>query len=112
MALVQVINLGLRFALELCLLAAFGYWGFQLERGWLVRIVVGIGVPLLVAVVWGMFIAPKALNLLAEPGRFLLELLLFALGAGVLWLAGRTSLGAALLITFLINRALMGLWGQ
>lgn len=42
----------------------------------------------------------------------MLELLLFALGAGVLWLAERPSLGAALLITFLINRGLMGLWGQ
>ncbi|MFO7684309.1 MAG: YrdB family protein [Chloroflexota bacterium] len=112
MALLQTINLGVRFALELCLLAAFGYWGFQLERGWLVRIVAGIGLPLLVAVVWGMFIAPKAPYLLAEPGRFLLELLLFASGAGMLWLAERPFLGAALLIIFLINRGLMGLWGQ
>ena len=60
MAVVQAINLGLRFVLELCLLAALGYWGFQLEQSWPVRILMGIGAPLLAAVLWGTFVAPKA----------------------------------------------------
>jgi len=91
-AMVQTINLGLRFVLELCLLAALGYWGFQLEQGWLLQIMVGIGSPLLVAVIWGMFVAPKAAHLLSDPWRFGLGILLFAWGAGALWLAERPSL--------------------
>lgn len=107
MAVLQTINLGLRFVLELCLLAALGYWGFQLDRSWLIRIVAGLGAPLLAATIWGMFIAPKAANLLADPWRFALEIVLFALGAGALYLAERPSLAAALFIIFLINRVLM-----
>ena len=50
-AMGRVINLGLRFVLELCLLAALGYWGLQLEQSWLVRIMMAIGMPLLAAVI-------------------------------------------------------------
>lgn len=94
------------------MLAALGYWGFQLDHGLLLRIVAGVGAPLLAAVVWGMLVAPKAANQLADPARFFVELALFALGAGALWLAERPSLGAALLIIYLINRGLLGLSGQ
>mgnify|MGYP002622619668 CR=1 FL=1 len=112
MAILQVINLGLRFVLELCMLVALGYWGFQLDQGWLLRIVAGLGAPLLAAAVWGLLVAPKAANQLADPARFGVELMLFALGAGALWLAQRPSLGAALLILYLINRRLLGLLGH
>ncbi len=111
MAILHAINLGLRFVLELCLLAALGYWGFQLDQSLLLRIVAGVGAPLLAATVWGMFVAPKAANQLADPARFGVELTLFALGAGALWLAERPSLGAALLVIYLINRGLLWLSG-
>lgn len=112
MAILLGINLGLRFVLELCLLAALGYWGFQLDQNLLLRIVAGVGAPLAAAVVWGMYVAPKAANQLADPARFGVELVLFALGAGALWLAERPSLGIVLLVAYLINRGLMGLWAQ
>ncbi len=111
MAILHAINLALRFVLELCLLAALGYWGFQLDQSLLLRIVAGVGAPLLAATVWGMFVAPKAANQLADPARFGVELTLFALGAGALWLAERPSLGAALLVIYLINRGLLWLSG-
>jgi len=61
--------------------------------------------------VWGFWVAPKAVNQLADPARFGVELVLFALAAGALWLAGRPSLAAALLIIYLINRGLLWLSG-
>lgn len=97
----------IRFLLELCLLIALGYWGFQLDAGWFTRIVAGLGAPLFAAVLWGLFVAPKAPRLLSEPWRFGLEIILFGLGAGALWLADRPALGAALIIVFLINRLLL-----
>ena len=54
------INLAVRFLLELCVLAAVGYWGFKTSSGWFLKILLGIGAPLLIAVIWGMFGAPKA----------------------------------------------------
>lgn len=47
-------NLGLRFLLEIGALLAFGYWGWHLVDSPL-HIVLGIGVPLLIATAWGIF---------------------------------------------------------
>ena len=102
-----LLNLGIRFVLELCLLAAVGYWGFQLDNAWPIRIVAGIGLPLLVAVIWGTFTSPKAPYLLQEPWRFGLEIVLFGLAAAALLATNHTTLGIILGMTFLINRVLL-----
>ncbi len=91
------------------MLTALGYWGFQLDQSWLLRIVAGLGAPLLAAAVWGMLVAPKATNQLVDPAKFFVERALLSLGAGALWLAERPSLGAALLIAYLLNRAFLRL---
>ena len=54
-------TLALRFLLELCALGALGYWGFKTGGGALAKVGLGLGVPLVAAVVWGTFVAPKAL---------------------------------------------------
>jgi hypothetical protein len=46
--------LAVRFLLELAALVAFGYWGWHSSEGPL-RFVLAIGLPLLLAVVWGVF---------------------------------------------------------
>lgn len=111
MAIFQAVNLGLRFILELCLLAGLGYWGFQLGQSWFIRLAAGLGAPLLAAVVWGTFVAPKAAKLLADPWRFGVEIALFALGTGALYLAERPSLAIILFIVFVVNRVLLTIWG-
>lgn len=112
MASLRIINMTVRFVLELCMLAALAYWGFQLDGGWLVRVAVGIGAPLLTATVWGLLIAPKAKRRLAEPWRFLVELVLFGLAAAALVGVARPSLAIALLVVYLLNRLLVILWGE
>lgn len=108
----RALNLGIRFLLELCALAALGYWGFQLAQPLAIRIMAGIGAPLAAAVVWGVFVAPKATRRLVDPGRFLVELLVFGSAAAALWVASRPWLGAALLGVYLVNRLLVVVWGQ
>lgn len=112
MTVLRSINMTLRFILELCLLAALAYWGFQLEGGWPLRLLVGIGAPLLAATVWGLLVAPKAKRRLADPARFVCELVLFIWGSAALWLAGRPTLAVILLVVYLINRVLVVLWGE
>lgn len=56
----KVINLAVRLLLEICALIAVGYWGFKTGSGWLLKILFGIGAPILIAVLWGMFGAPKS----------------------------------------------------
>jgi hypothetical protein len=53
-------NLTVAFLLELCALAALGYWGFRTASGPAAKAALGIGAPLLAAVLWGLFAAPRA----------------------------------------------------
>src|ERR1700742_4156625 len=51
-------NLAVRFALELCMLAALGYTGFQLGDGIATGTALAVALPLAAAIVWGVAIAP------------------------------------------------------
>jgi hypothetical protein len=95
---------GVRFLLELSLLASVAYWGLQLDRRWPVRIVLGLGAPVAVATVWGRYVAPRSPRLLADPKRFGVELALFGLGSAAWFAAGSPVLGTLLLALFLVNR--------
>lgn len=48
-----VIHLGLRFVLEIILLFSLGYRGFHAGQGVWLSIILGLGLPLLTAVIWG-----------------------------------------------------------
>lgn len=52
------LNLALRFALELVAWFAPGYWGWTQHDG-PARILLGIGLPVLVMAVWGIFRVPN-----------------------------------------------------
>ncbi|QGG57828.1 YrdB family protein [Paenibacillus sp. B01] len=112
MEAIKMINLGVRFFLELALLAALGIWGFQTGFGSLVRWLLGIGAPLLTAVVWGAFLSPKASIPLDWTVKLAMELLLFGLGALALWAASRPTWAVAILVIWAINRILLAVWEQ
>jgi Protein of unknown function (DUF2568) len=78
--LIKGANLALRFVLELCTLGALGYWGFKTGSGALARIGLGIGAPLVAAVVWGTFVAPRAPVQLPGPVSLLLQMLILRSG--------------------------------
>jgi|SRR4051794_38890749 hypothetical protein len=50
----------LAFAAELGSLAALALWGFTLPAGFGLRLLAGLGVPLVAIVLWWLFAAPKA----------------------------------------------------
>jgi hypothetical protein len=112
MVFLQYVNLALRFLLELCALAALGYWGFQTGKGWVMKIGLGIGIPVLIAVIWGMFGSPGASVKLSAPLHLLLELVIFGLPAIALYAAGKHGLAGSFILTVVINRILMYMWGQ
>ena len=80
---VRPANDGLRFLLELCALAALAYWGFHTSSG-AVQWVLGIGAPLAMAVIWGLFMSPKARWRLHDPARLVGEIAIFGAAAGAL----------------------------
>ncbi|MEZ4995328.1 MAG: YrdB family protein [Saprospiraceae bacterium] len=85
------INLALRFLLELSALAAVGVWGWKQSDGWF-RYVLAIGIPLILAGIWGTFAVPddpsrSGAAPVATPGliRLALELGIFAFGTWALY---------------------------
>lgn len=88
------LNLGLRFVLELGALFSVGYRGWTQHQG-LQRILFAIGLPLLLAILWGVFRVPDDPGNapVAVPGAIRLILEIVVLGAGVLALyaAGQTT---------------------
>jgi hypothetical protein len=109
---VKYANLALAFLLELAGLAAFGYWGFVVPDGLVLKLVAGLGLPILAAVVWGLFAAHKASVRLPAPGKLAVQLGWFAAAAVALALAGRVWLGVALFLLYVVNRVLAYLWHQ
>jgi Protein of unknown function (DUF2568) len=110
--LIKSANLVLRFLLELCALVALAYWGFQTGRGLIVKIALGIGVPLLAAVVWATLVAPNAAVRLPGLVPFVFGLVILGLAAVALAAAGHPFLAVIFGAIVLINAALMLLWGQ
>ena len=50
----------LAFFLELCALAALGWWGFTIGDNAAWHVLFGLGAPLVAALLWGMVAAPRA----------------------------------------------------
>lgn len=109
---VKAANLGVRFLLELCALAAFGYWGAEMGGGLLIKIGLGVGAPLLGAVAWGMLAAPRAPVKLPWLARLGFEIVFFGLAVAGLAAAGRPNLAWALGLALVLNAALIVVWGQ
>ena len=92
------INLAIRFLLELSALLTMGVWGWRQSEGWF-RFVLALGIPIIVAVVWGTFAVPNDPSRsgaapIAVPGilRLAIELVVFALAIWALYDLGYTRL--------------------
>jgi hypothetical protein len=105
-------NLAVRFLLELCALAALGYWGVQAGQSTWARVGLGIGAPLVAAVVWGTFISPRAAIPVSLPVRLLLELIVFGAAVVALASAGQRTLAWVLALVVVINEVLLSVWKQ
>ena len=107
-----VINLGLRFVLELCVFAAWAVWGAQLGRGIVARVGLGFGAAILVIVVWGLFVAPKARVPLPLTAWLLLQFAIFAVAVSGLSAAGQPLLALVLALLLAVNSAALFLSGD
>jgi hypothetical protein len=105
------LNLALRFALELCALGLLAYWGVRSGGQPVVRIVLGIGLPVLAAVFWGSFVSPKARFGGSRKRRLLLGLLVFLLAAMAFMNLGHVLLGVLYGTVTILNTALTYAWG-
>jgi hypothetical protein len=104
-------NLAIRFLLELSALAALAVWGFRTGDSLALKILLGIGVPLLAAAAWGTFRVDgdpnKAPVRVPGPLRLLLELAVFGGATAGLYAAGFPTLALIFALVVIINYAFL-----
>lgn len=108
----KIINLGIRFLLEIFALMSLGYLGFQTGKEFLMKLLLGIGIPVLVVFLWGMFGSPSAPKPLSAPLRLVLELTIFFLAGAALYISGHQYMAIGFGILVVINKTLMFIWKQ
>lgn len=87
-----LVNEGLAFLIELLALAALAWWGAETGSGLFVHLLLGIGTPLVAAVIWGVFASPKATVKLPLAGVLGVKALVFGAALFGLDLLGHRTL--------------------
>jgi hypothetical protein len=106
------INLAVRFLLELAALGVFVHWGFRTGRTISSRVALGIGIPVVIAVIWTLLVAPDSTVDTSGTVKFIIELAIFAAAVAVLARLREYRLAPILSAIYIINRILMAVWNQ
>jgi Protein of unknown function (DUF2568) len=112
LTIIKNANLALAFFLELGVLAALAFWGFQTGQGTIARFALGIGAPAVAIVVWALFGSPQAVWHLNGVYRLLLQVVFFGSAAVALFAAGQHVLGVVFALVFVLNTVLVSALGQ
>jgi hypothetical protein len=95
---VLVVNLAVRFALELCALAALARWGWRAGAGGLTGLLAAVAAALAAALLWGAFVAPKARFTVPVPARFAVELVVLGSAAAGLAVSAPRPVATAFVV--------------
>lgn len=106
----KMLNLLLRFALELVLLFSLGYWGFHVQIALFMQFVLGLALPVLAALVWGLFVSPKASVKVPLVAVLFIEAVLFAAAAMCLIASGFTTFAVIFAVLAVLNRFMILKW--
>ena len=104
----RAVNLGLRFALEIWALAALANGGWHMPGATWLRVLAAIAFPVLAAIVWGRWVAPKASHPIPDPLRLIPEWVVFGGATAALATTGHLLLAATLAALAALNR--FALW--
>jgi hypothetical protein len=112
MQILKGINLTIRFLLELGLLVAVSFWGFRMQPTLGLKLLIGILGPVLIAVIWGIYAAPKSARKLTGIPYIILTLILLGLGAAALFASQNSTLGWIYSVLLIVSTILVVLWKQ
>jgi hypothetical protein len=101
-------NLAMAFLVELCALAALGYWGVWVGGGPLTKTALGIGAPLFAAILWGLFAAPRAPVSVPLVG-LVVKVIVFGSAVAALYTTDHRGLAMAFAVIVLLNSLLVRL---
>src|SRR6266545_1533535 len=93
-------NDALAFLLELVALA---YWGARVGPGTPAKVALAVGAPLLAAIVWGLFAAPRARFAVPLVGVLVVKALVFGAAVAALATTGHRALAVAFAVVVVAN---------
>lgn len=112
MNLLKGANQLLSFLLELLPLPLLVWWGFSLRARLGIRVLAGLGLPLLCVLVWGRWCAPRSATRLPRFPLMLVELLLMGTAPLLLFVMNEPSAAWIILTLLLVNRVFWVVWQQ
>lgn len=98
------------FLSELAMLGIFAWWSLSLKLALPLRILIAVAFVGAVVVVWGMFFAPKASIVLAQPWNALGEYTLFTLAGVLLYFVAGWQLAVIYLVCALVSETVGLIW--
>ncbi len=103
-ATLRGLNLTLALALEIGMLAAFGFAGLAATEIWWLRWVLMLALPALAIVLWAVWAAPRARKRrLKGPALLLFKVVMFGAAAALLWASGQAAAGGLFAVLAAIN---------
>ena len=109
MRTVRATALGIRFVLELCILASLAILSAHLDVPVLAQVLLGLVFCIVGAAVWGAFLSPKRKHDIGLVGRLVLEAAYFAGAALILAQVGRPLAAIALMAVAVVDRIALAL---
>lgn len=98
------------FLSELAMLGAFAWWSLSLKFALPLRVLIAVVFVGVVVVLWGMFFAPKASIVLAQPWNALGEYALFGLAGVLLFFVAGWQLAAVYLVCAFVSETVGLIW--
>ena len=95
----------LSFLVEVAMLILLGHWGYRLFDNMLMKVLFAILAPLVAAILWGIFAAPRSKTRLQQPWLLVFKLVMFISTAVLIYLEGHIFIAAALLFFALLNQS-------
>lgn len=96
-------NIGFSFILEVVGIIILSYWGFSFYSSKVVQIILGIGLPLTLIVIWGIWCAPSSGHSLVKISLIILKCTLFGLITLCLIHRKHELLGITFAISVIVN---------
>ncbi|HEY2288057.1 MAG TPA: YrdB family protein [Streptosporangiaceae bacterium] len=102
----HAVSEGLAFLLELLALGGLAWWGADAGGGVAAKILLGAGAPVLAAVAWGLFAAPRARFQVPLAAVLVVKVLVFGAATAGVYAIGRHGLAIAFGAVVLVSTAL------
>ena len=99
----HVVNEGVAFLLELVALAGLCAWGFNVGHDVAVHVLLGIAAPVAMAVVWGIFCAPRAKVVLPRVPLLSLRTAILLIAGVAMYAAGRHLAALVFAVVVVVN---------